>query len=256
MNELDICTENVCFSYEDGTRALAGADIAIRAGEKTALVGPNGAGKSTLLLALSGFIRFTGRVQIAGLDLHRTDIRTVRRQMGIVFQDPDHQLFMPTVEEDVAFGPMNMGLADTELEACVAEALERTGTAHLRKKPAHHLSIGEKRRVAIAAVLSMRPKILIMDEPSSNLDPRGRRNLIDLLKAMPQTLLVAGHDLEMLLELCPSTLLIDQGRIVTQGPTHRLFADRQLMEQHGLEVPGILRAYSTLSQSEPGSQSC
>lgn len=241
MNASIIIAENVRYAYDDGTAALNGVDFAIAAGEKVALVGPNGAGKSTLLLALSGFVRFQGRIEVAGLDLRRSDIKKVRCQLGIVFQNPDHQLFMPTVEEDVAFGPLNMGLAGPDLESRIAAALEQTGTAHLRHKPAHHLSLGEKRRVAIATVLAMNPQLLIMDEPSSNLDPRGRRNLIELLKAMPHTLLIAGHDLELLMELCPRTLLIDQGRIVASGPTQRLFADRPLMEAHGLEVPGILK---------------
>ncbi|MFA5864322.1 MAG: energy-coupling factor ABC transporter ATP-binding protein [Phycisphaerae bacterium] len=244
MNQSAIIAQNVSFAYTDGTAALNGVDFTIHAGEKIALVGPNGAGKSTLLLALSGFVDFKGQIEIAGLQLNRANIKRIRRQMGIVFQNPDHQLFMPTVEEDVAFGPMNMGLSADEITFTVAATLEQTGTSQLAHKSAHHLSFGEKRRVAIATVLSMQPQILIMDEPSSNLDPRARRNLINLLKSMPQTLLIAGHDMEMLLEICPSTFLIDSGKIVAQGPTEKLFSDKAMMESHGLEVPGILKSRS------------
>lgn len=240
MNSNAISAQNVTYAYDDGTDALRGVTFEVRAGEKIALVGPNGAGKSTLLLALAGFVRFQGTIEIDGLSLHQTDIKKIRRKLGIVFQNPDHQLFMPTVEEDIAFGPMNMGLTGADLERCIQTALDQTGTAHLRAKAAHHLSTGEKRRIAIASVLSMSPPILIMDEPSSNLDPRGRRNLIDLLKAMDQTLFIVGHDLEMLLELCPRTLLLDAGRIVASGPTRELFSNPSLMASHGLEVPGTL----------------
>ncbi len=242
MNQHAILAQNVSYAYDDGTAALRQINFAIETGEKIALVGPNGAGKSTLLLALSGFVPFQGNIEIAGLPLQNSDIKKIRRNLGIVFQNPDHQLFMPTVEEDIAFGPMNMGLTGPDLETRIQTALDQTGTTHLRPKAAHHLSTGEKRRVAIAAVLSMNPKILIMDEPSSNLDPRGRRNLIDLLKTMPQTLLIAGHDLEMLLEICPSALLLDTGKIVASGPTKDLFANPDLMHPHGLEVPAILRS--------------
>jgi len=241
MNNMDIFVQQVKYKYADGTPALDGIDFQIAPGEKTALVGPNGAGKSTLLLALSGFVPFQGDIRGSGLNLAKTHLKTIRRRMGIVFQNPDHQLFMSTVEEDVAFGPINMGLSPDQVDQCVNDALNQTQTTHLRAKAAHHLSIGEKRRVAIATVLSMKPDVLIMDEPSSNLDPRCRRNLIELLKSMPQTLLVAGHDLEMLLEVCPRTLIIDTGRIVADGPTSKLFADPNLMQKHGLEVPGILR---------------
>jgi cobalt/nickel transport system ATP-binding protein len=245
MNSHAILAQNVSYSYDDGTPALRGVSFEIKSGEKIALVGPNGAGKSTLLLALSGFLRFQGTIEIEGLGVHNSDLKNIRRKLGIVFQNPDHQLFMPTVEEDIAFGPMNMGLAGSDLDACIQAALAQTGTTHLRHKAAHHLSIGEKRRVAIATVLSMNPQILIMDEPSSNLDPRGRRNLIDILKSMPQTLLIVGHDLEMLLEICPHTLLLDAGQIAASGPTKELFANPNLMQSHGLEVPGILRPLPT-----------
>ncbi len=233
--------QNVVYSYPDGTSALKGVTFCVRPGEKIALVGPNGAGKSTLLLALTGFVNFQGTIEIVGEKLTSASVKAVRRKLGIVFQDPDHQLFMPTVEEDVAFGPMNMGMTPDQLEHNVVSALEQTGTSHLRGKAAHHLSGGEKRRVAIATVLSMQPEILIMDEPASNLDPRGRRSLINLLKSMPQTLLIAGHDLEMLLELCPRALILDDGQIVAEGPTSTLFADQETMQRHGLEVPGVLR---------------
>ncbi len=241
MNNEAIFAQHVTFQYADGTSALNGVDLAISPGEKTAIVGPNGAGKSTLLLALSGFIPFKGTIRVCGLQANGPDLKTIRRRMGIVFQNPDHQLFMPTVEEDVAFGPLNMGLSPHEVDSRVTSALEQTQTTHLRHKAAHHLSVGEKRRVAIATVLSMNPDILIMDEPSSNLDPRGRRNLIELLKTMPQTLLVVGHDLDMLLEVCPRTLIIDAGKIVADGPTEKVFSNPDLMQNHGLEVPPLLR---------------
>jgi len=241
MNQPAIIINSLEYSYPDGTEALRGVDLTISPGQKVALVGRNGAGKSTLLLALGGFIDFKGKIEIAGLNLEKKTVSTVRRKLGIVFQNPDHQLFMPTVEEDVAFGPLNMGLDDDEITRRVNAALDQTGTRHLRHKPPHHLSIGEKHRVAIASVLSMQPQILIMDEPSSNLDPLGRRELIDLLKAMHHTILIAGHDLQLMLEVCPRTFIIDAGKIAANGTTTELFADERLMLTHGLEVPPGLR---------------
>lgn len=246
MSAGTIEVRDFAYAYSDGTTALRGVELEVGAGEKVALVGRNGAGKSTLLLALGGFVDFrssTGRITIDGLKLDKRTVGRIRRGLGIVFQNPDHQLFMPTVADDVAFGPLNMGLDHEEIDRRVTAALRQTGTDHLRDKCPHHLSVGEKRRVAIAAVLSMGPGILLMDEPSSNLDPAGRRDLIERLRqeSMPQTVLIAGHDLELMLELCPRACVMDAGRVVAAGATVDLFADDRLMLACGLEVPASLR---------------
>jgi cobalt/nickel transport system ATP-binding protein len=244
MNSIAIGVHNLTYAYPDGTSALRSLTFEVKTGEKVALVGRNGAGKSTLLLALGGFLDVKstqGSIEIGGMTLEKSAVDAIRRKLGIVFQNPDHQLFMPTVEDDIAFGPLNMGLEHDEIDRRVDGSLRQTGTEHLRGKPPHHLSVGEKHRVAIATVLSMEPEILLMDEPSSNLDPAGRRSLIELLRSMPHTILIAGHDLELMLELCQQTCIIDDGRVVACGPTIDLLADEPLMLKHGLEVPASLR---------------
>ncbi|MCG2660742.1 MAG: energy-coupling factor ABC transporter ATP-binding protein, partial [Kiritimatiellae bacterium] len=186
------------FAYPDGTDALKGVSFRITHGESVALVGANGAGKSTLLLHLNGYLTPTrGEVRIGDVPLTRETVVSARHAIGMVFQDPDDQLFMPTVFEDVAFGPLNAGLPATEVEQHVVSALERVGMAHLRDRPPYKLSAGEKRAVAIATVLAMSPDVLVMDEPSSHLDPRGRRRLIELLKSFKHTKIIATHDLEL-----------------------------------------------------------
>jgi cobalt/nickel transport system ATP-binding protein len=230
------------FAYPDGTEALEDITINIEPGEAVALVGANGAGKSTLLLHLNGYLMpAQGEVRIGGTLLTRQSVATVRRAVGMVFQDPDDQLFMPTVFEDVAFGPLNAGLPADEVERRVAGALDRVGVSRLKARPPYKLSAGEKRAVAIATVLAMSPDVLVMDEPSSNLDPRGRRRLIEWLRTFERTKVIATHDLEFVVEVCSRVIVMDGGRIVAQGPTVELLNDEPLMLAHGLERPHILR---------------
>jgi cobalt/nickel transport system ATP-binding protein len=207
------------FTYPDGTEAIKGVSFRIEHGGAVALVGGNGTGKSTLLLHLNGYLPTTrGEVRIGDIPLTRATAAAARRAVGMVFQDPDDQLFMPTVAEDVAFGPLNAGLPPDEVERRTIGALERVGMAHLRDRPPYRLSAGEKRAVAIATVLSMTPDILVMDEPSSYLDPRARRRLIELLRSFEHTKIIATHDLDMILDVCSRTVVVDAGRVVADGP--------------------------------------
>jgi cobalt/nickel transport system ATP-binding protein len=230
--------EGVAFAYPDGHQALFGVDLRIDAGERVALLGPNGAGKTTLVLHLNG-IHTPGRgvVRVGGLPVDRRTMREVRRRVGIVFQDPDDQLFMPTVRDDVAFGPANLGLRGDELEVRVKEALAAVGMEGVVDRPPHHLSFGQRRRVAVATVLAMEPDVLVLDEPSSNLDPASRRELADILRALPVTMLMVTHDLPYALELCPRALVIDGGVIVADGATRDVLRDADLMAAHRLELP-------------------
>src|SRR4030095_11689118 len=230
------------YSYPDGTKALEGIDLDVRPGERVALVGPSGAGKSTLLLHLNGVLTGTGGVRIMGHLLEAADLRDIRRHVGLVFQDPDDQLFCPTVFEDVAFGPLNMGFPAQEISVRVEKALTDVGLSpSFRNRSSHHLSHGERKRAALASVLVMEPKILALDEPTSNLDPRNRRILMQLIAALPITLLLATHDLELVLALCPRTVVMDRGKVWAEGETVHILANAQLMERHGLEVPLSLR---------------
>lgn len=234
-------SRDLSFSYPDGTEALRGVSFRIEHGEAVALVGGNGAGKSTLLLHLNGYLPTRqGEVRIGDTLLTRETAALARRAIGMVFQDPDDQLFMPTVGEDVAFGPLNVGLPPDQVEARVASALARVGMAHLRDRPPYRLSAGEKRAVAIAAVLSMSPDILLLDEPSSNLDPRGRRRLIELLRSFVHTKIIATHDLELVVEVCSRVIVLDGGKVVADGPARDILNDEALMLAHGLERPHIL----------------
>ncbi len=238
MSHHTISATDLEFSYPDGTRALNGVNFHITHGESVALVGPNGAGKSTLLLHLNGFLRATkGVAEVGGVPVTRETLPAIRRSLGTVFQDPDDQLFMPTVYEDVAFGPMNMGLAPEQIEARVVEALTLVDALHLRDRPPYRLSGGEKRSVAIATVLAMRPDALILDEPSSNLDPRARRRLIELLSGFTHTKIIATHDLDLALELCERTIVISNGLVTADGPTRDIFQDDELLERSQLERP-------------------
>jgi cobalt/nickel transport system ATP-binding protein len=226
------------FAYPDRTQVLNGVSFEIEPGERVGLLGPNGAGKTTLLLHLNGLLRAdAGSIQIGDLTLSDDVLVQARRLVGFVFQDPDDQLFMPTVAEDVAFGPRNFGFKDVEVERRVSDALAAVGEGGLGPRAPHHLSGGERRKVAIATVLSTDAELLVLDEPTSNLDPAGRRELVQLLSSIPATQLVVSHDLPFVLELCPRSLIIDQGRIVADGETHQLLLDRELLARHRLELP-------------------
>jgi cobalt/nickel transport system ATP-binding protein len=225
-------------AYPDGTAALRGVSFRIVHGESVAVVGANGAGKSTLLLHLNGFLTpSSGTVRVGDYPLTPATLPEVRRTVGMVFQDPDDQLFMPTVFDDVAFGPHNLGLPLPEVEERVADALDRVGAARLRDKPPFRLSAGEKRRVAIATVLAMTPSILVLDEPTTGLDPRGRRELIALLSGFHHTKIVTSHDLDLVLALCERTIVLHDGEVRADGPTREIFRDRELLHQCHLEQP-------------------
>ncbi len=236
---------NLQFRYPDGKEALRGVSFSISEGECVGLVGPNGSGKSTLLLHLNGILPEeypkTANVVICGKQLSKESASEIRRDVGLLFQDPDDQLFCPTVFEDVAFGPQQFGLSEKQVRNVVAKALEQTALLGSEDRSPHHLSSGEKRRVCLAGVLACEPKVLALDEPTSNLDPRGKRSLIKTLKSIPATKIIATHDLEMVVELCSRIILLDQGTVIADGPTQQLLGDEQLMLAHGLEKPHILR---------------
>jgi cobalt/nickel transport system ATP-binding protein len=228
----------LAFAYPDGYQALFGVDLEIQRGERVALLGPNGAGKTTLVLHLNGLLAGgVGSVEVAGLPVEKENYSEIRRRVGVVFQDPDDQLFMPNVHDDVAFGPANLGLAGEELEARVHEALDLVGMAEFADRPPHHLSFGQRRRVAVATVLAMRPEILVLDEPSSNLDPASRRELADILRSLDITVLMVTHDLPYALELCPRSVILSGGVIVADGNTRDLLLNDPLMRAHRLELP-------------------
>jgi cobalt/nickel transport system ATP-binding protein len=228
----------LAYAYPDGHQALFGVDLHVHRGERVALLGPNGAGKTTLVLHLNGILTGgAGTVAISGLPVMRDNLQEVRRRVGIVFQDPDDQLFMPTVRDDVAFGPANLGLSGAALDARVRHALEQVGMAEYADRPPHHLSFGQRRRVAVATVLAMEPEILVLDEPSSNLDPASRRELADIVRSLDVTVLMVTHDLPYAMELCPRSVVLSDGVIVADGPTYDVLTDDALMAAHRLELP-------------------
>ncbi|MEW6756357.1 MAG: ABC transporter ATP-binding protein [Candidatus Latescibacterota bacterium] len=238
MSHHVIEARHLAFQYPDGTPALQGVSFRITHGECVALIGPNGAGKSTLLLHLTGCLwPSRGELRVGDVPVSRQTLPHIRRTVGLVFQDPDDQLFMPTVADDLAFGPLNLGLRGAEVEGRIRACLERVGAAHLRERPPYRLSAGEKRAVAIAAVLSLGPSILALDEPSSHLDPRHRRQLIGLLRSFEHTRLVATHDLDLALDVCSRVILLAQGTVAADGPATDVLADGALLERHGLEKP-------------------
>jgi cobalt/nickel transport system ATP-binding protein len=238
IEELALEIRGLPFAYPDGTQALFGVDLAIARGERVALLGPNGAGKTTLVLHLNGiYLPQQGSVTVGGLAVSKENLKEIRRRVGIVFQDPDDQLFMPTVRQDVAFGPANMGIGGDELGERVRSALEAVGMADSVDRAPHHLSFGQRRRVAVATVLAMEPEILVLDEPSSNLDPAGRRELADILRSLDITMLMVTHDLPYALELCPRALVMNRGVIVGDGPTVDVLSDDSLMRANRLELP-------------------
>lgn len=224
------------FAYPDGVQALRGVDLTIAAGEKVALLGPNGAGKTSLLLHLNGILRGKGDVHIMGQRLNNGNLKHFRAQVGLVFENPDDQLFSPTVFDDVAFGPLYMGLPREEVLERVRLALDQVGMVGFEERLPHHLSLGQKKRIAIATVLSMRPAILALDEPFSSLDPSARRELMHLLQALPQTMIVSTHHIPIIRHLFPRTVVMDDGRIVADGNTETILTDAGLLEAHGLEV--------------------
>jgi cobalt/nickel transport system ATP-binding protein len=255
---------DLSYRYPDGRLALRGVDLTILPGETVALVGPNGAGKSTLLLHLNGLLPGKGRGQVGhahghgpspgepgrngtpqvwidGLEVNARNAPEVRRRVGLVFQDPDYQLFSTSVVEDVAFGPLNLGLSPAEARRIAGECLARVDLEDLAERVPHHLSFGERKRVCLAGVLACNPSVLVLDEPTANLDPRGRRRFIQLIRGLPASKLIATHDLEMVLELCNRTILLDAGRVVANGLTRNVLGDPNLLEAHGLELPLSLK---------------
>jgi len=235
-------TQNLFHVYPDGTSALSDVSFRITHGESVAIIGANGAGKSTLLLHLNGCLAASsGKILIGDSPLTTGTLPDIRRTVGMVFQNPDDQLFMPTVFEDVAFGPCNLGVTGLDMERRVLDALEQVGAAHLHDKPPYHLSGGEKKRVAIASVLSMSPDILVMDEPTSGLDPFARRQLITLIQNFHHTRIIASHDLDMVYEVCDRTIILNQGMIAADGPTREIFDNAMLLHECRLEKPFSLQ---------------
>jgi cobalt/nickel transport system ATP-binding protein len=240
-----IAVRGLSYRYPDGHDALLDVSFTLAPGERVALIGPNGAGKSTLLLHLNGLLPdrppSMPAVTVDGLPVAEANLREIRRRVGLLFQDPDDQLFCPTVWEDVAFGPRQLGLSEPGLSRLVTESLAQVGLAGFEERLPHHLSRGEKRRACLAGLLACDARVLVLDEPTSDLDPRGRRELMALLSRLPVAQLIATHDLEFVVEICARTIVLDGGRIVADGPTRRLLNDEPLMLAHGLERPHILR---------------
>ena len=230
--------KGLAFAYPDGRQALFGVDLHVHQGERVALLGPNGAGKTTLVLHLNGIlVPGAGSVSVSGLPVIPANLQEVRRRVGVVFQDPDDQLFMGSVRADVAFGPANLGLRGAELDHRVMAALQMVGMAELADRPPHHLSFGQRRRVAVATVLAMEPEILVLDEPSSNLDPASRRELADIVRSLDVTVLMVTHDLPYALELCSRSVILSDGSIVADGSTYDVLTNEPLMRAHRLELP-------------------
>ncbi|HEX3050023.1 MAG TPA: ABC transporter ATP-binding protein [Aggregatilineaceae bacterium] len=239
MSHHTIDVQNLAYRYPDGRLALDDVSLFVAQNEKVALVGPNGAGKSTLLLHLNGILRGTaGTVSVGGLPVTDKNLRQIRAWVGLVFQNPDDQLFSPRVFQDVAFGPLQMGLAEADVKVRVERALAAVGMGDYAERLSFHLSVGEKKRIALATVLSMDPQILVLDEPTAGLDPRARRNLIALLQSLDQqTMLISTHDMRLAAELCARTVILDGGRVAADGPSQTILYDAALMDQHGLERP-------------------
>lgn len=232
-----LIVEHLSFAYGDGHEALRDVSLYMAPGEKVALLGPNGAGKSTLILHLNGILKAqAGRIRVCGMEVTEKTLDQVRAAVGLVFQNPDDQLFSPTVFDDVAYGPIYQGLTPHEVRARVDEALAAVGMSAYKERVSHHLSTGEKKRIAIATVLSMQPEILALDEPTAGLDPRARRGLINLLRDLPQTMLVATHDIRMVMDLLPRSVVMDNGEVMADAASAALLADVALLEAHGLEV--------------------
>jgi cobalt/nickel transport system ATP-binding protein len=232
-----VTVNSLSFSYPDGQQALANVSLTVQEGETVALIGPNGAGKSTLLLHLNGILRSNGAVKVFGQPVDDKNLKWVRSRVGLIFQNPDDQLFSPTVFDDVAFGPLNMGHSEAEIRQQVSRALGWVGMAGYEKRSPHHLSLGEKKRIAIATVLAMNPEVLVIDEPTANLDPGSKWSLIELLRGLEVTKVIATHDLELAKALCPRTIVFDRGEVIIDGATGHILADKQLLKAHGLASP-------------------
>lgn len=231
------------YSYPDGTQALDVINLEVAAGQRVALLGPNGAGKSTLILHLNGVIMPTqGSITVGSTLLDATTVRDIRSRIGLVFQDPDDQLFMTTLYDDVAFGPLNAGLSQASVDERVHESLHAVGLANLASKAGQHLSFGQRKRAALATILAMRPEIMVLDEPTSNLDPRAKRQMLELLTSLETTMLVATHDMELAWQLCQRAVIVDGGRIVADGPAEEILSDSNLLSEHGLELPPSVAA--------------
>ncbi len=237
MQKKIIEVKNLSYSYPDGTPALKDISLEVFEGETLGIIGPNGAGKSTFLLHLNGILKGKGYIKVLDMDFNDKNLKKIRSKVGMVFQDPDNQLFMPTVFEDVAYGPLNMDMTKVEVEEAVINALKKVDMLYAMKRISHHLSFGEKKRVSISTVLSMNPEVLVLDEPSSNLDPKHRRELINLLKSLEITKIIATHDLDMVLDLCSRVILFNKGTIVADGETIKILNDKELLESNDLETP-------------------
>ncbi len=238
------------YRYPDGTQALRGVDLEVFKGESVALIGPNGAGKSTILLHLNGILLGEGLVTVLGEAITRGNARGIRGRVGLVFQDPEDQLFSPTVLEDVAFGPLNMGYPREKIKGRVTTALAQVGMRGYEGRCPHHLSYGEKKRIAIATVLSMNPEILVLDEPTSNLDPSARRDLIELLKRLKFTKVIATHDMEMVAEVCERVILLSEGKVVADGGAREILTDVELLEAHKLEPPPVVKFFRQMGATQ------
>ena len=234
--------ESLSFAYPDGTAALRDVSLTINEGECVGLIGPNGAGKTTLLFHLNGLLRGRGRVVVDGLEMSNENLKAVRKTVGIVFQDPDDQLFSSTVSDDIAFGPLSMRLPKDEVASRVKRALSEAGLEGQGAKAPHHLSFGQKKKAALAAVLAMRPRIIGLDEPTSNMDPGSRRAFLRLIESLDATKVISTHDMDSVFELCGRVLLLDSGELIADGEARAILGDRCLMESHGLEVPWLLRS--------------
>ena len=242
----------VTFRYPDGHAALDGLDLSVSHGERIAVLGPNGAGKTTFMLHLNGLLTGGGHLHVAGLDVAADTLHELRARVGLVFQDPDDQLFMPSVSEDVAFGPLNMGLEAAEVQVRIDRALAAVGMSHVADSAQHQLSMGQRRRVAIATVLAMEPSLLVLDEPSANLDPRARRELLDVLAAIERTLVIVTHDLPFAAELCDRAVILADGRIVADGPCEQILADTTTLARHDLELPAGFSLAAVTRRARPG----